>query len=1386
MHYPRRYQVKHHLDIVADELTRIESPTTAIGYIEKCLSDGDGRGKEFDAFIASLQGSHFQSTSNKFPGRTAASFNTWRNTLIREARHGNVLLVVDSSEKPFHPLIIEKDKTLTPGQSNTHAATQLLNRLKPVKTPSPKRPAGTAAGGAAASNPMAESHPSFNGNVGWASVKGEKTSYGAPPPASSESSPEETSVSDASGHNDNGDTQTANDEACVSGDPVSMITGEELLDLVDFTLPGPMPLVWKRTYKSSNNHQRGLGVGWTHLLCQTLEEDNGRITFTSDEGRYIDFPRPLIEQSSRNAAERMTLHRVDENTYALQQLGQPDKVFVGGNGAYRLEALIDALGNRIDIAYWQDVEGYAHPITILQANWGPRLHILHNAQGLMCEIQSIQSNGAFATLASYDYDEQQDLIRAADRAGASESYAYRNHIITRRTLKTGFSFYFEWSQYSPSGKCLRQWGDRGIYDYRFEWDTQNKVSHAFDSNGGKTTYYYDHRGKIIKEIDPEGGVTRMAYNKNGQLIEHIDPEGGVTRYVYDEQGLLTQLTDAAGATYKIRYNHRGQPVEMINPLGHSWRREYNGKGLLTCVTDPLGNQTRYAYNERGLPQTITDAAGNEKTFVWNAMAQLVSESVNGRRTEYLLNEDGDIGAVVDADQRTTEYEYDLLGNVTRVQHPDGSAVQLRYNANSQLTHFIDAAGRCTEYLYDGLSQVRKKIDANGQVFEYLYDKERNLIGLINEKGERYKLGYDRNERLIREIGFDGRIQEYQYNRAGHLISHLEGVHIDLPSEQANTTRFSRDPLGRLREKHSPDGEISQFHYDAAGRLTEASNPHRQLRFAYNALGQLTEERQDQHVLRHDYDPLGLRTQTQLADGTRLNFAYDQHGLFSEARYNDNLLTQITRDAQGREVARQQGALQSQYEYDLMGRLSRHRVNHEANKTQLIDRRYQYDHHGNLALIDDLQKGATRYHYDALDRLKQVESYCNEQFDFDPAGNILSGESDSAVKKGNRLQFHGDRHFEYDDAGNLVRERRGKGGKLETRYVYNKQNQLVAVEKDGQRTEYRYDALGRRISKQDAFGQTEFLWNGDVLLSEQRQHLRKVYVYEPDTFRPLAFIQDEKVYHYHLDHLGTPQEMTDAEGTLVWSARYKAYGALALQDVESVHNPLRFQGQYYDEETGFHYNRHRYYDPQSGRFINQDPIGLLGGANAYQYAPNPVGWVDPFGLTAKKEDPGRQMSAISAAIAIGPRALNDLSNIPGGKGLVEDLIGVSGRSFSEAGQLANQQVAAVALQKLRSGKPEDIVIALERPIFGKSGDLISQLDIETATEIIEVKGGLRTQSSLNPKKQKQFYAELNEAKRTGKDLVYHFDGPVNPKLADKLEKRGARVVQDKIDISTLED
>jgi len=116
---------------------------------------------------------------------------------------------------------------------------------------------------------------------------------------------------------------------------------------------------------------------------------------------------------------------------------------------------------------------------------------------------------------------------------------------------------------------------------------------------------------------------------------------------------------------------------------------------------------------------------------------------------------------------------------------------------------------------------------------------------------------------------------------------------------------------------------------------------------------------------------------------------------------------------------------------------------------------------------------------------------------------------------------------------------------------------------------------------------------------------------------MILIDNNEIYHYHLDHLGTPQEMTDSQGKIVWSVSYKAYGNLAVAHVNEIDNPIRFQGQYHDIETGLHYNRHRYYDPNCGQFINQDPIGLAGGLNNYQYVPNPTGWVDPLGLTSSE-------------------------------------------------------------------------------------------------------------------------------------------------------------------------
>ncbi len=211
--------------------------------------------------------------------------------------------------------------------------------------------------------------------------------------------------------------------------------------------------------------------------------------------------------------------------------------------------------------------------------------------------------------------------------------------------------------------------------------------------------------------------------------------------------------------------------------------------------------------------------------------------------------------------------------------------------------------------------------------------------------------------------------------------------------------------------------------------------------------------------------------------------------------------------------------------------------------------------------------------------------------------------------------------------------------------------------------YQYDALGRGIEKQKQHSQagrnhytetTQYGWDGDTLAYESTNLYTKHYVYENGSFVPLIqatyrqqinqhqtpswendydYDKDplwhtkqkanafDRVWFYHCDHLGTPQEMSDQTGAIVWSANYKAWGECKTEnhtkrdiwDSEIITNNLRFQGQYYDDETGLHYNRYRYYSLYVGRFISKDPIKLLGGLNDYNYTLNPVEWIDPLGL-----------------------------------------------------------------------------------------------------------------------------------------------------------------------------
>ncbi|MFK3820562.1 RHS repeat-associated core domain-containing protein, partial [Pseudomonas sp. NPDC089407] len=188
-------------------------------------------------------------------------------------------------------------------------------------------------------------------------------------------------------------------------------------------------------------------------------------------------------------------------------------------------------------------------------------------------------------------------------------------------------------------------------------------------------------------------------------------------------------------------------------------------------------------------------------------------------------------------------------------------------------------------------------------------------------------------------------------------------------------------------------------------------------------------------------------------------------------------------------------------------------------------------------------------------------------------------------------------------------------------------------------EYRYDSLGRRVAKRAEINgeveQKRFLWQGLRMLREETPGQSILYLYEPGSYAPLARVdqaegEEQKLYYFHTDQIGTPLELTDSAGKIVWQATYRSWGTIEHLAVDQVEQDLRFQGQYFDFETGLHYNTFRYYDHEVGRFTTQDPVGLSGGNNLYGYVLNPSNWIDPVGLTPCMGKPSQRSAGGTGA------------------------------------------------------------------------------------------------------------------------------------------------------------
>ncbi|CED56792.1 RHS protein [Aliivibrio wodanis] len=344
------------------------------------------------------------------------------------------------------------------------------------------------------------------------------------------------------------------------------------------------------------------------------------------------------------------------------------------------------------------------------------------------------------------------------------------------------------------------------------------------------------------------------------------------------------------------------------------------------------------------------------------------------------------------------------------------------------------------------------------------------------------------------------------------------------------------------------------------------------------------------------------------------------------------------------------------------------------------RQYQYDALDRLVGIDDAKRGKSRFSLNANGQVqaeRQQKSWESQQrfvhlFGYDSELNLNQqgfateyGDSDSNVvslddervkrqsrqyDKAGRVLDTGRSRYHYDRCGRVIEKTEYKDGyrPKTTRFVWNGDDRLTHIEllelPDGGRYRYRYDPLGRRVAKECLSTQriTEYLWDGaNIVQHSQKSADGSViqaieYLYEPETFRPLAQVthkadQASQLHYIVTDHTGTPQELCSENGEVVWQGEQALWGHYQQQNTlpnhgfrENAHNDglycdLRYQGQIEDRESGLYYNVNRYYDADSGQYLSPDPIGFAGGLRPQAYVFNPLEWVDPLGLAGCSSD-----------------------------------------------------------------------------------------------------------------------------------------------------------------------
>ncbi|RLD30171.1 MAG: hypothetical protein DRI70_01505, partial [Bacteroidetes bacterium] len=803
-------------------------------------------------------------------------------------------------------------------------------------------------------------------------------------------------------------------------------------------------------------------------------------------------------------------------------------------------------------------------------------------------------------------------------------------------------------------------------------DRRHKPIRLTDSVNREYIFERDEDSNLTRRIRPNTSEVVNTFDNLGNLTSKIEQFNSAQYlYEYDSFSLGKSATNPNNHTTTFNRDPSGNLTSIVNHLGHTITYEHDSRGLITRTESPNQLVVTFTHNTLGLVEAVTEtpppnSPGNIRVwqYKYDAAGQMIQTvTPDGIMLEFDYDSKGRRSRVRDSLNQIIEYTYDAYNNLikTDAKNSDGSLARTIQGVFDTRNRYVESVAphqssenSIAQRTLDNNSNIIGLVDPNGNDSSSVHDAEDRLIQKTHRLNGVTRYEYDTNDRIVKVSGPTGVVTSYTYDVLGRRLSETSADRgiiqytYDLNNNLKSVTdgrgivaTMEYDELERVISKSYP-GSISGknedviYIYDSCtfgtGKLCQRIDESGTWNYEYDAFGNMVEETRVElgvtHTTTYQYDEGNNIVKITYPTGRVVNYDRDAirrienisssiNGINSEIVGNlnyraDNLIVRSTFG----------NGLVDDRSYDLQGRLL-------SQDLGTIDSRvYSYDKNSNMLSRNTTLQNSV-YSYDKMDRLigDEIDGDSPFNYQYDLNHNRLSksqlaslGENYGYDPGTNRIVRHVqfttgslpptvvDRQYVYSDTNRIFQVI--DNGLLNAEYIYNdlgvRSRKTVYDHSVSPAstvvTIYHYDLSGNLIGETDENGvpRKDYIWNGRSVAAQ------------------IDISASIDVIHYlHTDHMMTPRFSTDSNQQVTWSWEGEAFGNTEAQDILTEVN-LRFPGQYYDSETGEHYNWNRYFQPKLGRYLSSDPIGLGGGGNTYGYTnANPINNLDSSGLSCSQ-------------------------------------------------------------------------------------------------------------------------------------------------------------------------